>query len=390
MRVVIDSTEHHLEHYNLGMSRVDEIEDAIEDIRKGKMIILVDDEDRENEGDLVIAADKVTPKALNFMACHARGLICIALAQERVEALGLSPMTSRNRAPLGTAFTVSVDANSTTLGFSAHDRAETVLALMSETATRKDFRIPGHSFPLSARPGGVLVRPGQTEGSVDLARLAGLRSGAVICEIMNDDGSMMRLDDLLAFGREHDMKVVTVADLIAYRMRKESFVQPVAETLLPTDYGEFRAIAFENELDDHVHLALVKGTLRADTPTLVRVHRGDLLADVFGHSPNNSGNRLEMALSKLSKADSGVILYLRSSLNGEMAIDSMRYQLAKTQGKAPKQHTGHMNFREFGIGAQILSNLGLRKLRIMANNPFPLTAASGFGLEVVEWVPITA
>lgn len=370
------------------MSRVDQIEDAIEDIRKGRMVILVDDEDRENEGDLVIAADKVTPRALNFMACHARGLICIALGQERVDALGLAPMTTRNRAPLGTAFTVSVDANSTTLGFSAHDRAETVLALMSETSTRKDFRVPGHSFPLGARPGGVLVRPGQTEGGVDLARLAGLRPGAVICEIMNEDGSMMRLDGLLEFGKEHDMKVVTVADLIAYRMRKESFVKPVAETLLPTDYGEFRAIAFENELDDHVHLALVKGTVRADTPTLVRVHRGDLLADVFGHSPNNSGNRLQLALEKIAEVDTGVILYLRSSLHGEMAIDSMRYQLAKSRGEDPKPQGGHMNFREFGIGAQILSNLGLRKLRIIANNPFPLTAARGFGLEVVEWVPM--
>ena len=370
------------------MKRLDRIEDAIEDIRKGKMVILVDDEDRENEGDVVIAADKVTPRALNFMARHARGLICVALPKERVDGLGIPPMTSRNRAPLETAFTVSVDANSTALGFSAHDRSVTIQTLMSETSTRKDLRVPGHMFPLSARPGGVLVRPGQTEGGVDLARLAGLRPGAVICEIMNEDGTMMRLERLLQFGQTHDMKVVTVADLIAYRMRKESFVRPVAETLLPTDYGEFQAIAFENELDDNVHLALVKGNIRADEPTLVRVHRGDLLADVFGHTPNMSGNRLQMALQRISESDTGVILYLRSSLHGEMAIDSMRYCLAKARGEEPSRPSGHMNFQEFGIGAQILSHLGLRKLRIIANQPFPLTAARGFGLEVVEWVPI--
>jgi 3,4-dihydroxy 2-butanone 4-phosphate synthase/GTP cyclohydrolase II len=368
------------------MLRIATIAEAIDDIRRGQMVILVDDEDRENEGDLVIAAEKISARAINFMAVTARGLICVALPSERLDAIGLPPMARHNTAPLGTAFTASVDAaHLTTAGISAQDRSETVLTLMRDDCTRSSLRVPGHTMPLRGRRGGVLVRPGQTEGSIDLARLAGLKPAGVICEIMNPDGTMMRLDGLLKYGQEHGIKVVTIADLIRYRMQKESLVRAVADVELPTDYGTFRSIAYKNEVDTQVHIALVKGDIDPETPTLVRVHRADLVADVLGHIKPGGLNRLDSSLRTLAAAESGVLLYLRTGSNGEMAVDPLRAVLGrrpKTKGPIP------MDFREFGVGAQILSDIGLKKLRIMSNQPFPLHALSGFGLEVVEWVPL--
>ncbi len=374
------------------MKGIATIEEAIEDIRKGRMVILVDDEDRENEGDLVVAADKVSAQAINFMATHARGLICVALPAEKIDALALPPMTANNRAPLGTAFTVSVDAKTVESGISAKGRAATARTLMHEGCTIDDLKTPGSTFPLRARRGGVLVRAGQTEGGVDLTRLAGLRPGAVICEIMNPDGTMMRLGDLLEYGKQHGLKVVSVADLIGYRMRKESLVKAVAEVELPTDYGLFRAVAFENELDTCLHIALVMGEIHPDVPTLVRVHRADLVGDVFGFKGNRSIGRLEWSLKHIADAGRGVLLYLRTGANGEMALDSLQAHLTRTKQsvRSKTKQLGPMGFREFGLGAQILSHLGLNKIRVITGNPRPLAALSGFGLEIVEHVPIAS
>ena len=377
------------------MGHIATIAEAIEEIRKGRMVILVDDEDRENEGDLVIAAEKVTPQAINFMATHARGLICVSLPSEKIDALQLAPMTRHNRAPLGTAFTVSVDAATDVgSGLSARDRAHAVQVLMRDDCALSDLRTPGHTFPLRARKGGVLVRAGQTEGSVDLARLAGLKPGAVICEIMSPDGTMARLPELLEFGRQHGIRVVTVADLIRYRLQKESFVRVVADVELPTDFGVFRAIAYENELDTHVHLALVMGDIHPDEPALVRVHRADLVADVFGFTGDRSKNRLDASLRRIAEARLGVLLYLRTGANGEMALDTLQSYLdgkrAPADAATVAPRGGKMDFREFGIGAQILSHLGLRKIRVLTNHPQPFHGVSGFGLEIVSFEPIGA
>ena len=351
------------------------------------MVILVDDEDRENEGDLVIAAEKTTPQAINFMATHARGLICVALPAERVDRIGLPQMTRTNRAPLGTAFTDSVDAaRGIGQGISARDRAHTILTLMGEGCGPGDLRTPGHVFPLRAREGGVLVRPGQTEGSVDLSRLAGLDPGAVICEIMKPDGSMARLDDLLAFGAEHGVKVVTVADLIAYRLRHESFIRRVADVALPTEHGPFRAIAFENALDSAVHLALVMGEVRADEPTLVRVHRADLISDVFGLTEDRRDGRLQWCLRRIAEEGRGVVLYLRSGNPDEDAMASHTLSRHIKSDRARESSTARMSFQDFGLGAQILHSVGLRKIRVITNNPYPFAGLSGFGLEIVDWL----
>jgi 3,4-dihydroxy 2-butanone 4-phosphate synthase/GTP cyclohydrolase II len=358
------------------------IEDAIDDIRRGRMVILVDDEDRENEGDIVVAAEKVTPEVINFIATHARGLICVAMTGDRIDKLKLDPMTRDNRAPLGTAFTVSIDAAANTgSGVSAAERARTVQVAIADDTVPEDLVTPGHVFPLRAREGGVLVRSGQTEGSVDLARLAGLRPAAVICEIMNPDGTMARLPELLEFGDQYGIRVVTVADLIEYRMQKESFVQPVAEALLPTAYGEFTITAYRSALDDAVHIALRHGEIRPDQPMLVRVHRADLLSDVFGMHPSRSRARLDAAMRTIQEAGSGVVLYLRGDNVGEDLASQTR-SLAAGGGKS-----GPMDFREYGIGAQILNALGLRRIRVLTNHPMPFRGLSGFGLEIVEWVP---
>ena len=350
------------------------------------MVILVDDEDRENEGDLVLAAEKVTPQAINFMATHARGLICVALPTARVDSIGLPPMTTDNQAPLGTAFTVSVDARSVQSGVSATGRSATVQELMREGCTMSDLVSPGHTFPLRAKRGGVLVRAGQTEGGVDLTRLSGLKPGAIICEVMHPDGTMMRLDGLVEMGRRFGIPVVTVADLIAYRMQKESFVRLVADVTLPTDYGTFKALCFEDELDNRVHLALVMGEVRADVPTPVRVHRADLIGDVFGFTGWERSSELVWSLKRIAAEGRGVVLYLRVGTDGEMALSPLMAYLGSKREKPTR--FGPIDFREFGIGAQILSSLGLRRIRVLTNNPTPYRALSGFGLEIESRVPI--
>jgi 3,4-dihydroxy 2-butanone 4-phosphate synthase/GTP cyclohydrolase II len=370
------------------MNGIASINEALEELRAGKMVILVDDEDRENEGDLVIAGSLVTPEAINFMAVHARGLICLALPSTKVDGLALAPMATRNQAPLNTAFTVSVDAKCVRgQGISAQDRSDTILQMMRADCQAADLNVPGHVFPLRARQGGVLVRAGQTEGGVDLTRLAGLPSGAVICEIMNPDGTMMRLSDLLAYGEEHDLVVITVADLIAHRMQNESLIRRVADVCLPTDYGEFRTVLFENDLDTHVHAALVLGEFRSDEAVLVRVHRADLMTDVFGYRAGRGVNPLDWSMRRIAQEGAGVILYLRTGVDGEQAAQSFhsdRGQAVTKPAAAPA-----MNFREFGIGAQILSQLGLGKIRILTNNPnLPFHAVKGFGLEITGRVSI--
>lgn len=374
------------------MKKLVGIGEAIEDIRAGRMVILVDDEDRENEGDLVVAATAATPEILNFMFREARGLACLALGAEKVDSLRLPPMTANNRAPLGTAFTLSVNAREgITTGASATDRAHTIATIMADGCSMGDLSIPGHTHPLRARPGGVLVRAGQTEGSVDLARLAGLREGAVICEIMGDDGEMMRLDALLEFGHQHHIKVCTVADLIAYRMETESLVSPVAEVELPTDFGMFRCIAFENELDTRVHVAMVMGRPTPDVPTLVRVHRADLVADVFGFTGDGTTNRLRWSMERIAQEGTGVVLYLRTGTDGSMTVDTFRSWLSRRRSKGPEVPVApqKMDFREFGLGAQILSHVGCGKLRVITNAPrIPDNSVRGFGLSIVDRVPI--
>ncbi|MEC9073154.1 MAG: 3,4-dihydroxy-2-butanone-4-phosphate synthase [Myxococcota bacterium] len=364
------------------------IEEAIADMAAGRMVILVDDEDRENEGDLVASASRITPEQIGFMAKEGRGLICLALSPERSDALRLEPMADQNTAPLGTAFTRSIDLRDGG-GVGSAGRAATVLAAVDEDVTSDAFITPGHIFPLRARAGGVLMRSGQTEGSVDLSRLAGCGSAGVICEVMNEDGTMARLPDLLRFGAIHDLKVVSVADLIRYRLQHERLVKCVAQSRLPTEYGVFDMRCYENETSGQVHIALSVGEPAADHPTLVRVHRSDVVPDVFGLDFLPSRSRLAWCLRRMAAEGSGVLLYLRPE-GGEQSLDDRLAaygDMARGQS-VPSRARGVMGFHDFGIGAQILNDIGLQKIRVMTNSPRVFKGLSGYGLEIAEWVPI--
>jgi 3,4-dihydroxy 2-butanone 4-phosphate synthase/GTP cyclohydrolase II len=372
---------------------VSSIEEVMEDLRQGKMIILVDDEDRENEGDLTIAAEKVTPEAINFMAKYGRGLICLALAPEIVERLQLSQMVYDNRSPYNTAFTTSIEArHGVTTGISAADRAHTVLTAVADDAQPSDLVQPGHVFPLRARRGGVLFRTGQTEGSVDLARLAGLKPAGVICEIMNDDGTMARMPDLEIFAEQHGLKIATVADIIKYRMRTESFVHEAAETVLPTQFGEFRAVCFVNDMDDYEHMALIKGEIDPEEEIMVRVHSGCLTGDVFGSLRCDCGEQLKKAMAKVEKEGRGVILYLQQEGRGIGLANKLKAYALQDKGLDTVEANVELGFdadlRDYGVGAQILVSLGIRKMRIMTNNPKKIIGLEGYDLEVTGRVPI--
>jgi 3,4-dihydroxy 2-butanone 4-phosphate synthase/GTP cyclohydrolase II len=370
------------------------IESAIKDIRKGKMLILVDDEDRENEGDLMIAAEKVIPEAINFMAKYGRGLICLALTPERVEELKLPMMVSDNRSTLQTAFTVSIEAKrGVTTGISAADRATTVLTAIDDRTKPEDLISPGHVFPLRAREGGVLVRSGQTEGSMDLARLTGLKAAAVICEIMNEDGTMARMPDLAIFARKHNLKIITIADIIKYRMRNESLVRRGATVTLPTEYGgTFTAIAYENDIDSSRHLALFKGEIHPDDEVLVRVHSQCLTGDVFGSKRCDCGEQLQKAMAMVNEEGKGVILYMNQEGRGIGLINKLKAYSLQEDGKDTVEANEELGFRadlrDYGIGAQILVDLGVRKIRLITNNPRKIIGLEGYGIRVVGRVSI--
>jgi len=373
------------------------VEAAVEDIRAGRLVILVDDADRENEGDLCIAAEKVTPEAINFMAMHGRGLICLSLTEQTLDQLHLSMMVPdwENTSGYGTAFTVSIEAREgVTTGISAADRATTIQTAIADGARPGDLVRPGHVFPLRAREGGVLRRAGQTEGSVDLARLAGLKPAGVICEIMNEDGGMARMPDLVEFGKRHDIKIVTIADLIQYRLRKEKLVRRAAEAVMPTSIaGEFRCVVYENDIDHVDHMALVKGEISPEDPVLVRVHSECLTGDAFGSMRCDCGEQLDAALKMIDAVGKGVLLYMRQEGRGIGLKNKIRaYGLQDDEGLDTVQANERLGFppdlRDYGVGAQILVDLGVRKMRIITNNPGKRAAIEGYGLTIVDRVPL--
>lgn len=370
------------------------IEQAIEDIKNGKMVILVDDEDRENEGDLTMAAEKVTPEAINFMATYGRGLICLPMTGQKMDSLDLPLMVENNSSRFQTGFTVSIEARcGVTTGISAADRATTILTAVADDAKPNDLVRPGHVFPLRAKNGGVMVRAGQTEGGVDLSRLAGLKPASVICEIMDDDGTMARMPSLEKFSQKHGIGICTIADLIEYRMRTESFVHRAAETVIPTGHaGEFKIIVYHNDVDDMLHIALVKGDIDSEKPTLVRVHSECMTGDIFGSQRCDCGDQLSTAMKMIHEQGCGVIVYMRQEGRGIGLVNKLKAYALQDQGLDTVEANEKLGFdadlRNYGIGAQILVNVGIRKMRLMTNNPKKVVGLEGYGLKLVEQVPI--